>query len=34
MTVTVDSTFFRRCHDGEQHVEVRVGNVETSNGAQ
>jgi hypothetical protein len=30
ITVTVDSTFIRSCHDGERHLEVRVGNVETS----
>src|SRR6186713_638046 len=29
VTVTVDSTFIRSCHDGERHLEVRVGNVET-----
>jgi hypothetical protein len=32
ITVTVDSTFIRGCHDGERHLEVRVGNVETSDG--
>jgi len=32
-TVTVDSTFIRSCHDGERHLEVRVGNVETPGGA-
>ena len=32
MTVTVDSTFIRSCEDGERHLEVRVGNVETSDG--
>ena len=32
MTVTVDSTFVRSCEGGEQHLEVRVGNVETSDG--
>jgi hypothetical protein len=30
ITVTVVSTFIRGCHDGERHLEVRVGNVETS----
>jgi hypothetical protein len=30
ITVTVDSTFIRGCHDGERHLEVRVGNVEAS----
>ena len=33
VTVTVDSTFIRSCHDGERHLEVRVGNVETPGGA-
>ena len=33
ITVTVDSTFIRSCHDGERHLEVRVGNVETSDGS-
>jgi hypothetical protein len=32
ITVTMDSTFIRGCHDGERHLEVRVGNVETSGG--
>ena len=32
ITVTVDSTFIRGRHDGERHLEVRVGNVETSGG--
>ena len=32
ITVTLDSTFIRGCHDGERHLEVRVGNVETSDG--
>ncbi len=32
ITVTVDSTFIRGCHTGERHLEVRVGNVETSGG--
>jgi len=32
ITVTVDSTFIRSCQDGERHLEVRVGNVETSDG--
>ena len=26
------STFIRRCEDGERHLEVRVGNVETETG--
>ena len=29
----LDLTFTRGCHDGERHLEVRVGNVETSAGA-
>jgi hypothetical protein len=33
MTVTLDSTFIRSCEDGERHLEVRVGNVETKSGA-
>src|SRR5208337_4017052 len=33
ITVTVDSTFIRSCHDGERHLEVRVGNIETSDGS-
>jgi hypothetical protein len=32
ITVTLDSTFIRSCEDGERHVEVRVGNVETASG--
>jgi hypothetical protein len=32
ITVTVVSTFICGCHDGERHLEVRVGNVETSSG--
>ena len=32
VTVTVDSTFIRSCDDGERHLEVRVGNVETAAG--
>ena len=32
ITVTVDSTFIRSCEDGERHLEVRVGNVETAPG--
>jgi hypothetical protein len=32
IAVTVDSTFIRGCHDGERHLEVRAGNVETSGG--
>ena len=29
ITVTLDSTFIRSREDGERHLEVRVGNVET-----
>src|SRR6202041_320735 len=32
ITITLDSTFIRGCRDGERHLEVRVGNVETSSG--
>jgi len=32
IVVTVDSTFIRSCEDGERHLEVRVGNVETESG--
>jgi hypothetical protein len=32
ITVTLDSTFIRSCEDGERHLEVRVGNVETEAG--
>jgi hypothetical protein len=28
----LDSTFIRSCEEGEQHLEVRVGNVETETG--
>ncbi len=30
--VTLDSTFIRSCENGERHLEVRVGNVETQSG--
>jgi hypothetical protein len=33
LTITLDSTFIRSCHDGERHLEVRVGNVEASDKA-
>jgi hypothetical protein len=29
IAVALDSTFVRSCEDGERHLEVRVGNVET-----
>ena len=32
IVVTLDSTFIRSCGDGERHLEVRVGNVETNAG--
>jgi len=32
IAVTLDSTFIRSCKDGERHLEVRVGNVETQSG--
>ena len=32
IVVTMDSTYIRSCHDGERHLEVRVGNTETPEG--
>jgi hypothetical protein len=32
IAITLDSTFIRSCEDGERHLEVRVGNVETRSG--
>ncbi len=32
IVVTLDSTFIRSCENGERHLEVRVGNVETNTG--
>ena len=32
ITVSLDSTFIRSCEEGERHLEVRVGNVETARG--
>jgi hypothetical protein len=32
VTVTTDSTFIRSCEEGNRHLEVRVGKVETSDG--
>src|ERR1700732_1499704 len=32
IAVTLDSTFIRSCEDGERHLEVRIGNVETETG--
>ena len=32
IAVSLDSTFIRSCEDGERHLEVKVGNVETEIG--
>ena len=32
ITLSLDSTFIRSCQEGERHLEVRVGNAETSDG--
>ena len=32
VVVTLDSTFIRSCENGERHLEVRIGNVETESG--
>ena len=32
IAISLDSTFIRSCHDGERHLEVRVGNVERHEG--
>ena len=32
IAVTLDSTFIRSCENGERHLAVRVGNVETETG--
>ncbi len=32
IAITLDSTFIQSCEDGERHLEVRVGNVETETG--
>src|SRR3954469_15158667 len=32
ITLTLDSTFIRSCEAGQRHLEVRLGNVETSDG--
>ena len=34
ITLTLDSTFIRICEDSGQHLEVRIGNVETATGRQ
>jgi hypothetical protein len=33
ITITADSTYIRSCEGSERHLEVRVGNVETDEGA-
>ena len=33
IAVTLDFTFIRGCEDGERHLEVRIGNVETATGS-
>ena len=33
ITLTLDSTFIRSCEDDQRHLEVRLGNVKTSEGA-
>jgi hypothetical protein len=32
IALTLDAAFIRSCHDGERHLEVRIGNVETADG--
>jgi hypothetical protein len=32
IVLSLDSTFIRGCDDGERHLEVRIGNVETPDG--
>jgi hypothetical protein len=32
VNVSLDGTFIQSCEDGERHLEVRVGNVETADG--
>jgi hypothetical protein len=32
IAMSLDSTFVRSCEDGERHLEVRVGNIETETG--
>ncbi|MFL5283151.1 MAG: hypothetical protein ACJ8AW_19710, partial [Rhodopila sp.] len=34
ITISLDATFIRSRDDGERHLEVRVGNVETEGGRQ
>jgi hypothetical protein len=33
ITLTLDSTFIRSCEDAQRHLEVRLGNIETSHEA-
>ncbi len=33
LTLSLDSTFVRSCHEGERHLEVRVGNAEAPEGS-
>ena len=33
ISLGLDSTYIRGCHAGERHLEVRVGNAETSQGS-
>src|SRR3954462_3381358 len=33
ITLSVDSTFIRSCEAGPRHLEVRLGNIETPDGA-
>lgn len=33
ITLSLDSTFIRSCHEGERHLEVRVGNAELHGGS-
>jgi hypothetical protein len=33
ISLSLDSTYIRGCHEGERHLEVRVGNAETSRGS-
>src|SRR4051812_46044298 len=33
ITLSLDSTFIRSCEDGQRHLEARLGNGETSDGA-
>src|SRR5438128_1157517 len=32
ITIALDSTFIRSCEEGERHLEVRAGSVETAGG--